>query len=186
MFIRNKNKTKVQANYFAQKRTFCAVIFTFLLVACWMVFSIYHRIQNAKLIPRELPRTQLFEPDSGAPYSMSMRKDKLLVFFSPFCSFCEQYAHDIVNTQNMLEDIQILFISTEIPEYILEFSFSHPSDKIVYLCDETSLFSKELKVKRYPTTFLYNGKSQKLTKQFAGVVPIGQILQEFNNGKKTR
>lgn len=161
-------------------------LLSFTLAACWMALVIYHRIKDAKFSPRELPRTQLFEPDSGAPYSMSMRKDKLLIFFSPFCSFCEQYAHDIVNTQNKLEGIQILFISTELPEYIQEFSFSHPSDKIVYLCDETSLFSKELKVKRYPTTFLYNGKSQKLTMQFAGAVPIGQILQEFNDEKKTR
>lgn len=181
MLYMQKNRAKVQANYLTKKRAVWAVILISLLVVCWMVFSIYQRIQDTQFSSRELPYTQLFEPDNGAPYSMAMDKKRLLVFFKTDCPYCELFAKEIINYKKDLKNIEILFISSEQYEYILEFSLSHYSEKIVCLCDETALFSKELKVNKYPTTFIYNGTKQRLTKQFIGAVPLEQILREIGD-----
>ena len=165
----------------ANKRITIAVLLLSLLLASWMVLMIYQRTHDAKFSPKELPSVQLFELVGGAPYFISKNNEKILVFFKSDCPFCEQTANEIINSEYRLENVEVIFISSELPDRILDFSLNHHSDVITYLCDETTLFSKALKVNKYPAIFIYSGQNQKLTKRFVGAVPLEQILQALSN-----
>ncbi|MDY0196418.1 MAG: thioredoxin family protein [Tenuifilaceae bacterium] len=146
-------------------------------VALCMIVTIFYRIN---FLAQKLPNTQLCKLN-GDPYNLIIKKNKILVFFKPDCYSCEQTVNEIINSGNELENVEVLFISSEHPDSVLLFSLNFSSEKITYLCDETALFSKELKVNKYPTIFIYSGKNQKLTKRFVGAVPLEQILQALSN-----
>lgn len=146
-------------------------------VALCMIVAIFYWINFSA---QELPNTQLCKLN-GDPYTLTIKKNKILVFFKSDCYSCEQTANEIINSGNELENIEVLFISPEHPDNLLLFSLNFSSEKITYLCDETTLFSKELKVDKYPTIFIYSGNNQKLTKRFVGAVPLEQIIQALRD-----
>lgn len=159
-----------------KKIIFLGIGVSIIFVTLGMIASIFHRINFSR---QTWPNVQLYI-HNGEPYNLTKKRNKVLVFFKSDCFFCEQMANTIINSENII-DSEVLFISSEHPDSILLFSLNHYSDKLTYLCDETTLFSKELKVKKYPTIFVYNGKSQKLVNRFVGAVPMEQILEVLRN-----
>lgn len=163
-----------------KKHAIIAIIVTAAVVLFMTVYTAYQN-KSKQFAVQDIPSVQLSYLD-GSPYSFTDEADKLLVFISSGCPFCAQKAEDIINSISKLQGTEIIFISAEHPDSILHFSLNHYSGSITYLCDETALFSKELKVKKYPTTFIYSGTSQRLTRRFVGAVPLEQILRELSNG----
>lgn len=152
-----------------------AILFTSMLVH---ILHINMQKQNDSI---EYDNLQLYDLKTDNPFSFQKELDKIMVLIKPDCPYCGEFAESIIKSEYGLETFEILFISSEHPDSILHFSLNHYSEKITYLCDETNLFSKELRVKKYPTIFIYSGKSQKITKRFVGAVPFVQIRQEFSN-----
>ncbi len=162
-----------------KKHAIIAIIIATIIALFMVIYSTYQN-KSKQFVALDIPSVQLNYLD-GVPYSFIDKTDKLLIFIKSDCPFCAKKADDIINSINNLNSVEIVFISSEHPDSILQFSLNHYSDKLTYLCDESNLFSKELKVKKYPTIFIYSGKSQKIIKQFIGAVPLEQILQELSN-----
>ena len=143
-----------------KKHAIIAIIIATIIALFMVIYSTYQN-KSKQFVALDIPSVQLNYLD-GVPYSFIDKTDKLLIFIKSDCPFCAKKADDIINSINNLNSVEIVFISSEHPDSILQFSLNHYSDKLTYLCDESNLFSKELKVKKYPTIFIYSGKSQKI------------------------
>lgn len=160
-----------------KKNLFIGFIGIALILISTMFIYIVCQVSNRLHGFIKLPDVQLFELDGGAPHSTPKERDKILVFFKSECPFCEQTVNEIINPGNKLENVEVLLISSGHPDSIQLFSLNHHSEKVTYLCDETALFGKGLKVKNYPTIFIYSGSKEKLTRRFIGSVPLTLIIK---------
>lgn len=154
------------------------IVFVLMMVVCWMVFFIIQ--QNLKSKSVNALFHKLVHMDCSQ-FIHDGNISKLIILFKTDCSFSIQLVDELIQKEDMLDGVEFLLISSEPSDSIKDFSLNHYSEKTTYLCDETTLFSKELNVKRSPTIFIYSGKSQKITKRFVGAVSLEQILREFNH-----
>lgn len=150
-----------------------------LLISLGMIYFIIHFSKDSLFFAKVLPNKQLYL-STGQIFKLSEEKDKIVVFFRTDCSFCEQLINEIIHSDNITDNIEVLFISSEPPNSIYQYSLNNPSEKITFLYDRNDLLSSNLKVKNYPTVFIFKGEKKKLTRRFIGAAPLKVIINTLN------
>lgn len=111
--------------------------------------------------------------------------NRVLVYFSPACHFCQAEAEELSKINSQYPDIQWLFIASESLEEIKSFAAQYNLDN-----KENILWARDEQAKVYQTfgmnsvpCFLAYDSNDKLIFRNAGAVKIEKIFKYFNEKK---
>jgi len=105
----------------------------------------------------------------------------MIVYFNPLCDVCVRETQEIVNNMEYFKDIQILMISPnrkdEIIDFVKEFKLSdYP--QVTVLHDQYDKFYKEFQAIGYPSLYLYD-ENKNLIVNFDSHADIEEIRGAF-------
>jgi len=106
----------------------------------------------------------------------------VFLYFNSECEFCHHEAHDISSNYHMIENVQIVLVSTESRKKIKNFSEEYHLDKkpnITFVYDTTSSFSKIFKPSSIPFNLIYD-KDKKLLETQKGPLTVQGLLKIIN------
>lgn len=103
----------------------------------------------------------------------------LFVFYNSECDYCRHEALDISENIEELQDIEVLFISTEPKAEIIDFSEEfnlNQQQNIHFLHDSTSSVYSLFDLTSYPYLLIYD-KNKRLLKRHKGQLNVQAILR---------
>lgn len=110
--------------------------------------------------------------------NISNNLPKLFIYFNSECEFCNAEAGKIQENLERLKNVQLLFISHEEINGIINFAKKHQLENkpnIIFLSDSKLEFSELFDAKTLPFMLLYS-KENKLIKKFKGITNPKKIL----------
>jgi thioredoxin-related protein len=153
----------------------------------WMIYASVKTLNKKEALIdsiSQVPKFSLQLPDSA---SISIWRDftespLLLIYFNSECEYCNAEAKEIVEKQEQLEGIEMIFISLEPFHKIKQFGDSigltHLPNVLLGKIDEQTA-DEILGITSAPQLFIYNKEGQ-LTKQFKGSTKIEAIIKYAN------
>ncbi len=135
--------------------------------------------QNIKNIPKFV-----YQNTKGGVYSNQNLKENtatLFIYFNTECEFCNEETQMIQDNIAKFKDIQIVFISFEKVEKIVDFAQKYKLDKydkVTFLCDNKLSFSTTFDVQSLPCLVLYD-KNNNLIEKIKGQTKTETILKKF-------
>lgn len=162
---------------------FVVLIFVLFLLA-FMGYKVFSLSQQKDAIEQVLQKVPDFEflttnETSFNQTSIDSNTPTLFVFFNSECDFCRYEAQDIKVNIKELQDIEILFVSTEPMADIIGFSEEYNLNQhlnIHFLHDSTSAIYSLFDLTSYPYILIYN-KNKKLLKRHKGQLNVQAILR---------
>ena len=130
-----------------------------------------------KSVPRFTFKT--LENKDFTQVNINQELPKLFVYFNSECDFCNSEAQKIHDNLESLKNIQILFVSHEEINGIINFSKKHQLENkanIIFLADTKLEFSEIFDAKTLPFMLLYS-KENRLIKKFKGATKIDKIIE---------
>jgi peroxiredoxin len=163
------------------------LVFLILGLVGWMIIASVKTAKEKEAIAAgisQVPEFSLQLPDSTA---ISIQRDYtksplLLIYFNSECEYCKAEAKEIVDNQELLEGIEMIFISLEPLQKIKQFGDSigltDLSNVLLGKIDDQTT-DEILGITSAPQLFIYNKEGQ-LTKQFKGSTRIEAIIKYAN------
>ena len=140
-----------------------AIGLLFIVLAGWIVIKAVNKeaegpieylpaIPDIDLIDAYYNAVSLDSLASGA-------KHYILIFFSPWCMFCEHEAADISRNRVMFTDSRVLFITQEPIDSAMAYGLRYnliTADNFFVLADTTYSVLQRFGIKSMPTTLIYD------------------------------
>lgn len=109
----------------------------------------------------KLPAFTYFTLDGEKFTDKSLNVDSrlMIVYFNPMCEVCQEETEEIIQNIDYFKGIQIVMISPNTREEIVQFSKDFNLDKysqIIMLHDPEDLFYKQFSATGYPALYLYD------------------------------
>ncbi|MCL1680604.1 TlpA family protein disulfide reductase [Elizabethkingia miricola] len=111
--------------------------------------------------------------------------NKILVYFSPTCHFCQAEVKELSNVYSNYPNIQWLFIASESLEEIKAFATKYNlnnKQNILWARDEQAKVYQTFGMTSIPYFLAYNSNN-KLVYRKAGAIKIEKIIANFNEKK---
>lgn len=162
------------------------VPFIIIIGISFMSYRIFQKVKKNNEIALQIdhiPEFEFVNIKTGAIFkTQDLLKDRPVVFvyFNTECEHCKYEVSQISKSINQFERFQIILISIEEPDILLEF-FNKQSlltgskNYVSVLYDKHLQFEKIFGNCPFPTSFIYN-KDHDLVKVFKGEVKIEAIL----------
>ncbi|WP_230157643.1 redoxin domain-containing protein [Flavobacterium sp. CECT 9288] len=112
---------------------------------------------------------------------MKLNIPTIFIYYNSECNFCNEETQMIQENIAKFKDIQLVFVSFEKPEKIVEFAKKHKldqNDKVTFLCDNRLTFSSTFDVQSLPCLVLYD-KNNKLIEKIKGQTKTETILKKI-------
>ncbi|MBA4746742.1 MAG: redoxin domain-containing protein [Muricauda sp.] len=106
----------------------------------------------------------------------------VFLYFNSECDFCQHEAKSIADDHHLIKNVQLVFISTEPMEQIINFSKVYALDKkasVIFVQDEAKRFTKIFQPSSIPFNLIYD-KEQKLLKTQKGQLTVQGLLKIIN------
>jgi len=103
----------------------------------------------------------------------------LFLYFNSDCEFCQEETAEIVSNMKNMEGIQIIFVSNEPIQQIVEFQRKYKLDgydNVLFLCDDSNKFAQLLGLKTIPSSFIYSKEGVLLGKN-NGPIKVDYLLK---------
>ncbi len=161
------------------------ILFTTILG--YFSFQIYSKIQHNKEVAtniKTIPKFEYQNVKSGVFSNTNLEKNTptLFVYFNSECEFCNEEAQMIKQNINKFKSCQLLFVSFEKPESIINFAQKHQLnnyDNVHFLYDSKISFASTFDVKSLPCLVLYD-KNQKLIEKIKGQTKAETIVKKLS------
>ncbi|MDO5615482.1 MAG: redoxin domain-containing protein [Cruoricaptor ignavus] len=108
-------------------------------------------------------------------------KNKVIIYFSPHCHFCEAEAEELSKIYAKNPDTEWIWIASEPIEEIKDFAKQHQLDnkeQIKWCNDDQALFYRKFSLGSVPYLLAYN-KNNQLVYKNKGAIKLEQILTHF-------
>ena len=114
-----------------------------------------------------------------------LKKDTatLFVYFNSDCDHCQSEASQIQENIAKFKDCQLVFVSFENTNKIIEFAKKYKLDRydnVVFLLDKRITFSTNYIVTTFPTVLIYN-EDKRLIEEIKGPTKVETILKKLEN-----
>jgi len=106
----------------------------------------------------------------------------VFLYFNSDCEFCQHEAQNINSNYHLLENVQLVFVSTESREKVKNFSEEYHLDQkpnTTFVYDKTTSFSKIFKPSSIPFNLIYD-QNMKLLKTQKGQLTVQGLLKIVN------
>ncbi|GFD83795.1 hypothetical protein KUL118_66570 [Tenacibaculum sp. KUL118] len=106
-------------------------------------------------------------------------KPTVFVYFNSECDYCQSEATKIQESLQDFKNVQLVFVSYEKKEQIIQFAKSYKLDNqknVTFLEDTEAKFATIFDVNSIPYIVVYN-KNQELLQKFKGATKIDNILK---------
>ncbi|MBX3240805.1 MAG: TlpA family protein disulfide reductase [Chitinophagaceae bacterium] len=159
------------------------LIVSILLTLGYMLISTAQRKKNISNAIQTIPdfiATDL----NGNPFSQSDLRKNIPVIFTYFnsgCDFCQREAKDIRENIRLFNNVQLLFLSTELPDVIGDFAQAYDLadySNIIFLHDANNKVANQFGISVIPTTLIY-GKDLQLLRKYKGQIKAVHIIKEL-------
>jgi len=105
----------------------------------------------------------------------------IFVYFNSDCDYCKSEATKIRNRLSDFKGTQLIFISYESKENIINFAKTYKllgQDNVIFLEDNKGVFSQIFDVNSIPYIVIYNSNKE-FKRKFKGATKIDKILKEL-------
>jgi len=160
------------------------ILFLFVLgyVGYKIVSQINHKKEVAENI-KSIPKFAYQNTKGGIFTGENIKENTatLFVYYNSECDFCNEEAKSIQHNIEKFKDFQLVFISFELQEKIVQFAQKfnlYNYDNVHFLCDSKATFATTFDVKSLPCLVLYD-KEQQLIEKIKGQVKAETILKKL-------
>ena len=158
-------------------------LFILLFVFVMFVFFITKFIKHNNSITKRLGYIPNFscktlKNNTFTKDSLNNSLPKLFIYFNSECEYCNEITKQVSNSLELLDSLQVIFISSEKTEAIETFAMKHNllhKKNIVFLMDFEMKFSKTIDAQTVPYMLIYN-KDNSLKKNFKGSTTISKVI----------
>jgi len=165
-------------------KTIVAILVLSLLA--FMGYKVISKINHKKEVAENIKTIPAFsyKTTKGEVFSNKDLKNDtptLFLYFNSECEHCQSEAEQIRDNVEKFANVQLIFISFEVPKKIEYFSTKYKLnhyDNINFLCDSKVSFSITFDVKSLPTIVIYD-KNKKLLEKIKGQVKVETILKKI-------
>lgn len=154
-----------------------------LALLCFLSYKVWEKInyknegaQNTEMLPNF--SYQNIKGSNFIKQDLDKNLPTIFFYFNSECDYCQHDAREIQQNIASLNNIELLFISTEDPEKIEGFALTHKLDiydNIYFLYDERGHFSRTFDANTVPFLAIYN-KDNQLVKKIKGQAKVANIL----------
>jgi len=136
-----------------------------------------------------IPAFDLLKTDSSTHLTqadINLKHKTIIMFFSPECSHCQHQTEDMLAGIDSLKDIQIVMVTYQPFEQMLEFNQKYSIEKYSNIKlgrDIKYFFPPFYQMKSLPHLALYNDKGIYIT-SFEGNQKISTLIDAFGKGTK--
>ncbi|MCG8411375.1 MAG: redoxin domain-containing protein [Bacteroidales bacterium] len=163
------------------KKTTAIIIFIFIILGLsYMTWAIVNAGKIPKVNLNEINQDNMVILTGELSNAFQENKSNVVVYFKTDCQYCSYEIKSISDNLEKFSQSNIIFVSTESEEKILEFSEQFNSQVLNFIQDSKSQFKKKLRVKNYPSIFIFSAQN-KLEKRFNGAMPIDTLISYVNN-----
>ena len=147
-----------------------------------IVIKINHKKEAAKNI-KTIPDFSYKNINGGVFTNQNLQTSTptLFIYFNSECEYCNEEAKMIKENVEKFQNVQLIFVSFEKPEFIKTFATKHQLtsyDNIHFVCDNKVTFSTTFDVKSLPCLVLYD-KNQKLIEKIKGQTKTEILLKKL-------
>ena len=152
----------------------------------FLVFQITSKIKHKNEVAeniKTIPSFNFQNVNGGRFTNENLIKNTptLFIYFNSECEFCNEEAEMINQNIDKFSPIQLIFVSIENPNKIIEFAIHHKLinyDKINFLSDTKVSFAPTFDVKSLPCLVLYD-KDQHLIEKIKGQIKPKVIIEKL-------
>ena len=167
---------------------FIAITIPVLLIGVMVYFFINvqkkkARLETLKNIPAFTLKT--IDGKSFSTEGLAENRNKILVYFSPECEYCQAEAKELSEIYTKYPNVQWVFIASEPVDEIKKFAKNYHLDKqenIHWCHDEMARLYTKFDMNSIPYFLAYN-KDNKLVFRNKGAIKLEKILEKFDEGK---
>jgi thiol-disulfide isomerase/thioredoxin len=165
-----------------------AILIPVLLIGVMVYFFISFQKKKAKVeVLQNIPAFSLKTID-GKTFStenLAKNRNKVLVYFSPECHFCQAEAEELSKIYTKYPKIQWVFVASEPLEEIKKFAANYHLDKVenIHWCkDDKAKLYQSFEMNSVPYFLAYD-KDNKLVFRNKGAIKLEKILEKFDEGR---
>ena len=172
------------------KRKIKLLLFLFFtLLVSFLIYKISLKYIHKKEVAENIkiiPNFTLYDLNDNT-FSNKNLKDGLstiFVYFNTNCHFCIEESKLISNNLDRFENIQLIFVSDEDVNTILQFAKDNKLfglNNMIFLRDKEFKFGLMFDVNSKPSSIIYD-KNKKLIDKFNGQTTLEKMLKKLNNG----
>ena len=171
-------------------RQFLKIILLLLFICfiCFLSYQIISKINHKKEVAENIkviPKFS-FKNIDGSYFTntdLKINTPTLFIYFNSECEYCNEEAKMLKENIEKLQNVQLIFVSFEKPEFIKRFATKHQLisyANIHFLWDSKVTFSNIFDVKSLPFLVLYD-KNQKLIEKIAGQNKTETLLKKLTS-----
>lgn len=141
------------------------------------------KVEALKNIPAFTLKT--IDNKTFSPEDLAENRNKILVYFSPECHFCQAETEELSEIYTKYPNIQWVFIASEPIDEIKKFAEKYHLDKqenIHWCHDELAKLYTKFEMNSVPYFLAYD-KDNKLVFRNKGAIKLEKILEKFDEGK---
>lgn len=146
----------------------------------YMIIYVVDRYEDRNIDNKHIFSSELVDLCEDRYDLLNIYKPALLIYFSTSCQFCMDEINSISQNIGELQKVKIVLVSSEPLENIVQFAANFDTTNLTFLQDRQGELKKILRVKNYPSIFVFS-KEKDLIKQYKGSVPINKIIAEIPN-----
>jgi peroxiredoxin len=155
-------------------------------VITFMGYKVISKINYKKEVAEHIKTIPEFsyKTTAGKTFTEKDLKENIptvFLYFNSECEHCQSEATQIQENIEKFADIQLVFISFEGPEKIMDFAKKYKIDNydtVTFLCDKQVSFATTFDVKSIPTVVIYD-KNKKLLEKIKGEIKVDNILKKI-------
>jgi peroxiredoxin len=169
-------------------KRFLKIVIPFLVIGLlvFMGYKVISKINYKKEVAEHIKTIPEFsyKTTAGKTFTEKDLKENIptvFLYFNSECEHCQSEATQIQENIEKFTDIQLVFISFEEPEKIIDFAKKYKIDHydtVTFLCDKQVSFATTFDVKSIPTVVIYD-KNKKLLEKIKGEIKVDNILKKI-------
>lgn len=155
---------------------------------CFLGYQIISKINHKKEVAeniKTIPEFSYKNINGGVFNNQDIKINTpiLFIYFNSECEYCNEEAEMIKENVEKFQNVQLIFVSFEKPEFIKTFATKHQLtsyDNIHFLWDNKVTFSTTFDVNSLPCLVLYD-KNQKLIEKIKGQTKTKILLKKLTS-----